>query len=145
VIDHLKKKEGRGWLVGVDYITTNWDNYRFFDAADAVKTNWQIRVGGQIRPKPGANYFSNVVYRAGFFTGDDYINLNGALPTSGFTFGIGLPIANFNRLTNQFTVLNLGFEYGTRGNNSNSLKENLFRISAGLNFSDLWFTKRRYD
>jgi hypothetical protein len=64
----------------------------------------------------------------------------------GFSFGMGLPMANYNRLSpGQFTVLNLALEYERRGNNENVLKENVFRISVGLNFSDLWFSKRKYE
>ena len=102
-------------------------------------------MGGQVRPRPRDNYFSNVAYRAGFFIGPDYINVGKELPQFGASFGLGLPIANYTRGLGQFTVLNLGFEYSKRGNNNNSLKENLFRLSVGLNFSDLWFTKRKYD
>ena len=106
----------------------------------------QLRVGGQLRPKPAENYFSNVAYRAGFFVGTDYVNVGKELPQFGLTFGLGLPIANYSAISrSQFTVVNLGFEYSKRGKNDNLLKENLFRISAGLNFSDLWFNKRRYD
>ena len=144
VIDHTAEKGG-GWLLGVDYVTSKWDDYRFFTETDAVKSNWQLRVGGQVRPRPRDNYFSNVAYRAGFFIGPDYINVGKELPQFGASFGLGLPIANYTRGLGQFTVLNLGFEYSKRGNNNNSLKENLFRLSVGLNFSDLWFTKRKYD
>ena len=132
-------------MLGVDYVTSKWDDYRFFTETDAVKSNWQLRVGGQVRPRPRDNYFSNVAYRAGFFIGPDYINVGKELPQFGASFGLGLPIANYTRGLGQFTVLNLGFEYSKRGNNNNSLKENLFRLSVGLNFSDLWFTKRKYD
>ncbi len=145
VLEHLEEKAA-SWLIGVDYVSTKWTNYRQFNEPDALKNNWQIRVGGQIRPKPASNYFSNVAYRLGFFVGPDYINVGKELPQSGITFGLALPVANYNRLSpGQFTIVNLGFEYARRGNNDNSLKENQFRISAGLNFSDLWFAKRRYD
>jgi hypothetical protein len=36
-------------------------------------------------------------------------------------------------------------EYAKRGNNSNVIKENLFRISVGFNFTDFWFGKHKYD
>ena len=42
-------------------------------------------------------------------------------------------------------MVNLAFEYGKRGNDDNLLKENLFRISVGFNFTDLWFGKRKYE
>lgn len=145
VIDHIEKR-GNGWLLGVDYTTSQWDNYRFFGERDDVKTNWKLNVGGQIRPVPGRNYWSNVAYRAGFFVGPDYISVGKQLPQFGVTFGMGLPIANYNRLSpGQFTIVNLGLEYSRRGNDDNILRENLFRVSVGLNFSDLWFNKRRYD
>ena len=145
VIDHTENT-GKGWMVGVDFVTTKWDDYLFFNEKDAVQNSSQLRVGGQLRPKPSGNYFSNVAYRAGFFVGKDYINVEKELPQFGLTFGLGLPIANYSVISrNQFTIINLGFEYSKRGKNDNLLKENLFRISAGLNFSDLWFIKRRYD
>ena len=47
--------------------------------------------------------------------------------------------------TNQFTFINLGFEYGKRGNNTNLLRENMFRITVGFTLSDLWFIKKKYN
>jgi hypothetical protein len=145
VIDH-SETNGKGWILGIDYVTGQWKDYRLFNEADPLQNSSQIRVGGQIRSKPASNYFSNVAYRAGFFVGKDHVNVGQELPQLGFTFGLGLPIANYSPLSpGQFTILNLGFEYSKRGKSDNLLKENLFRISAGLNFSDLWFNKRRYD
>jgi hypothetical protein len=46
---------------------------------------------------------------------------------------------------NQSTMVNLAFEYSKRGNNDNLLKENMFRVSLGFNFTDLWFGKKKYD
>jgi hypothetical protein len=145
VIDHTEEK-GSGWLVGVDYVSSKWSDFRFFGEQDAVQNSWQLRVGAQLQAKPASNYLSNLRYRVGFFTGPDYISVGRELPQTGFTFGVGLPIANYNRLSpGQFTILNIGMEYLRRGTNSNVLKEDLFRFSVGLNFSDLWFNKRRYD
>jgi len=145
VVEH-QKPLGSGWLVGVDFVQTQWSDFRFMGAQDAVKDNWQVRLGGQFRGKPGRNYFSNVAYRAGFYTGQDYVTAGGDLPNWGITVGAGLPIANYNRLApGQFSVINLALEYNKRGNNDNIVKENTFRFSLGLNFSDLWFNKRKYD
>ncbi len=145
VVEHLTTKGG-GWLLGVDYVQNKWDDFRFFGTTDAVQNNSQVRVGGQFRPEPGRSYTSNIVYRAGFFTGPDYINAGGELPQFGTSFGLGLPIANYNRLSQgQYSIINVSLEYNKRGNNDNLLKENTFRFSVGLNFSDLWFNKRKYD
>ena len=145
VLEH-KENTGKGWLVGVDYLMSKWSDFRLFNEADAVQDGSQLRVGGQLRPKPSANYFNNVAYRAGFFVGTDYINVGKELPQYGFTFGLGLPVGNYSAISRfQYTIINLGFEYSKRGKTDNLLKENLFRISAGFNLSDLWFNKRRYD
>ncbi len=146
VIEHGRDPLQKSWSLGADFLYNGWDEYRFFGAKDNVKSNWQVRSGGQYRPKPGRNYFSNVAYRAGLSFGPDYITAGGNLPTWSASAGLGLPIANFNASSrNQFSIINLALEYNKRGNNENLLKENLFRVSLGLNFSDLWFTKRKYD
>ena len=134
------------WLVGVDVVQNNWDQYRFYGAPDLVSNNWELRVGAQIRPEPKRNYFSNVAYRGGFFIGRDYIHVGSNLPVAGLTFGMGLPLANYNALARtQASIINLAIEYIKRGNNDNILKENIFRVSVGLSLSDLWFVKRKYE
>lgn len=143
----LDKKQS-DWLVGVDFARNNWDEYRVYGHADpTVRSNWQLRVGGQLRPVPKPNYFSNVAYRAGFFYGPDYIQVdNKKLNTFGASLGLGLPLLNYNRMSpGQATMINLSFEFIKRGNNDNALKENMFRISAGLSLSDFWFVKKKYD
>ena len=144
----FEKKKG-DWLVGVDFVKNNWDEYRNYSSVDpTVRSNWQVRVGGQLRPFPTARYFSNVAYRAGFFVGPDYVHVdNKKLNTWGASLGFGLPLLNFSRTTapNQATLINLSLEYIRRGSNDNLLKENLFRVSFGLSLSDLWFIKRKYD
>ncbi len=137
-----------GWSLGVDFHRTNWADYRYYGQTDMVKDNWQIRIGGELRPVPRAkSYFSNAAYRAGFFTGPDYINVGGKnLPQYGVSAGIGLPLlGQTQQAKNQLLMFNLGFEYIKRGNNSNIIKEDMFRVSLGLSLSDFWFGKRKYD
>lgn len=134
------------WQLGVDVMHSAWSDYRFYGAKDAVASNTQIRVGGSFRPDFSRAYLSAVTYRAGFYAGNDYITAGGKLPVWGASLGLGLPIANYNLAARgQFTIVNLAFEYSKRGNNDNPLKENMFRLSLGLNFSDFWFNKRKYD
>lgn len=134
-----------GWLIGVDFVQQNWDQYRFFGKKDALRNKWEVRVGGQINPIPKRNYLSNISYRFGVFAGPDYVQVGTKLPQFGGTFGLGLPLATSRQAPNQATLINLSFEYIKRGNNDNLLKENLFRISAGFSLSDFWFIKRKYD
>lgn len=140
-------KEG-SWMVGVDFNYTKWADYRFFGQPDSLQNKWEIRVGGELRPSIDAgrkSYFGNVAYRAGFFIGPDYIKVKEKLPMFGASFGLGLPLRNWNRLNNQVSMINLAFEYSKRGNNKNILKENMFRVSVGFSLSDLWFIKRKYE
>lgn len=144
-LDPHNNKYGN-WLFGVDFVRSNWSDYRFFGLADSVQNNWEVRVGGQVRPEPKNNYFSNVAYRAGLVLGQDYIHVVNKLPIWGLSFGMGLPLANYSQLARtQASIINLAFEYTKRGNNTNLLKDNYFRISVGLSLSDLWFIKRKYE
>lgn len=144
-IEKLPTVKTAGWLMGVDFVQTKWNGYRFYNEKDEVKDNWELRIGGQFRPISAKNYFSNVAYRAGFFTGPDYTNVgNKSLNQYGISIGVGLPLANYTRLSGQFTMVNFAIEYIKRGDNSNVVKENLFRVSLGLNLSDLWFGKKKY-
>lgn len=130
----------------MDYSATKWSDYRYFGQQDSVRNNWQLSVGAQFTPKLASGYLTRVAYRFGFYTGPDYIHVRDNLNTFGVSVGLGLPVPNFSNLTrNQFTMVNLAFEYGKRGNNDNLLKENLFRFSIGINLTDLWFVKRQYE
>lgn len=146
VVEKFVTAQEPGWLIGVDYTQSKWSDYRIYGQADpSIKDKWELRAGVQLRPVPKINYFSNVAYRLGAFFGPDYIHVNQKLPVFGATFGMGLPLRNFSRQSEQYTLINLAFEFIKRGNNDNVLKENLFRLSAGFSLSDVWFVKRKYE
>lgn len=145
VFQKNKKNVGSGWMVGADYTTSKWSDYRFFGQSDSVQDSRMVNVGMQWTPRPRGNYFSAVTYRLGLFTGKDYIKVGDDLPVLGASFGMGLPMRPSRMAPNQYSVINLSLEYSKRGNNDNRLKENLFRLSLGLNFTDLWFGKRKYE
>jgi hypothetical protein len=134
------------WLIGADYSAANWSNYQFFGEKDPLQNAWQFKIGGQWTPDMlrGKSYWSRVTYRTGFFVGRDYIKADADLPVLGITAGAAFPIRRGN-YTNQYTVINTGFEIGRRGNDQNKIRENFFRISVGLSLSDIWFQKRKYE
>ncbi len=133
------------WSIGAEYSTSKWEDYRYYNQADSVQNSWAIRLGGQFVPDVnGKNYWAKVVYRFGFYAGPDYIRVGSKLPQYGITAGFGFPVRR-NAYTNQYTVINTSFEYGSRGNKSNAVRESLFRVSVGLTLSDIWFIKRKYD
>jgi hypothetical protein len=134
------------WLIGADYIISGWDDFMVYGQKDSVASNWKIKVGGQFVPNAfGTNYWGRVTYRAGFNYGPDYIRYNKEeLKQYTVSLGFGFPIRPA-RFSNQYTNINLGFEFGRRGSNATALKENIFRMSLGITLSDLWFVKRKYD
>ena len=150
IAEQLPDENRQGWLFGIDYIVNNWDDYRFNGQSDAVRSNWELKVGGQLRPKIKRSYRSLLAYRAGVFFGDDYVYLNNQkLSTWGITAGLSLPIANLKdqaaAYRSQFSIVNISAEYIKRGNSSNPINENQFRLSVGFTLSDRWFSKRKYD
>jgi hypothetical protein len=137
------------WSIGADVVMQQWgSDYSFNGAKDKVINSMVLHVGGQLVPNAlaGKSYWSRVTYRAGFFSGKDYINADGKeLKTFGATFGAGLPIRKWRAYDNQFTLINTALEFGNRGTNINNIKETFFRFSLGLSLSDLWFIKRKYE
>ena len=133
------------WMIGIDYAAEKWSSYRFYEAKDMVQDSWEVRIGGQLAPKLGKTYWSAVSYRAGFTYGKDNVYVNNQnLPKWSVSAGASLPMRR-PAYTNQFSVINILLEYGNRGNSSNPLRENTFRIGVGLSLTDIWFLKRKYD
>lgn len=150
IIEQLPDVRRSGWLFGMDFISADWDSYTYNGQPDAVRSNWVMKVGGQIRPRVKETYKSLLSYRFGGFFGDSYIYLNDTkLPVWGISGGITLPIANLKdatrRFRTQYSVVNISAEYLKRGTDDNPLKESQFRLSIGFTLSDLWFTKRKYE
>jgi hypothetical protein len=110
------------WMLGAEIGIAKWADYRYFK---------------------GDNYWSRVAYRLGASFGPANIQLNKSIPQYTFSFGAGLPVRR-NVYTNQYTMINATFELGFRGNKENDIRENLFRFSLGLNLSDIWFNKPKY-
>lgn len=148
-LERFPTAKSAGWLIGVDYLTNKWSEFRFYGQPDpTVRDRTEVRIGGELRPVPKlGSYWSQVAYRAGFSFGDDYIYaMDKKLGIWTASMGFGLPVNSINRQSpNAATLINLAFEYSKRGNNDNLLKENLFRLSVNFAFTDIWFTKRKYD
>jgi len=137
------------WLFGVDYETTKWEDYRYFDKTDLVQNSWKIRAGTEYFPLKGntsfKKYFSFVKYRFGLYYGADYLKITNTLPEFGFSFGAGFPLKlRKSYYETQNSILNTGFEFGSRGDKKSNIRESTFRISIGLSLSDLWFGRQKY-
>jgi hypothetical protein len=136
------------WSIGLEYTSTQWSTFRYYDVPDKLADSWQMKLGVQFSPDPfaGRDYLSKINYRAGAFFGKDYVNADGnGLKQYGLSVGAGLPIRKWTSFDNQFTVMNIAFQLGKRGTTVNTITENYMQVSLGISLSDLWFVKRKYD
>lgn len=134
-------------FLGIEYESSQWSQFRYFGELDKLQNNWQVKIGGKFLPNAvSTNYWNRVTYRAGFYFGKDAINADGnGLSVYAFSIGTGFLVGKHRSYDNQWTNINTTFEFGKRGNNNNNITENFFRFSVGLNLSDKWFGKRKYD
>lgn len=147
ITDHLGNKFEKS-LLAVEYATTKWADYRFLDQPDKLINSWQFKIGGQLTPNPLSikSYWNRVSYRAGIYYGKEAVSTEGnGLAISALTLGAGFPIRKWSVYDNQYTIINTTIEIGKRGNKNDNITENFFRLSLGLNLSDIWFRKRKYE
>lgn len=140
--------ENAHFLAGADFETTKWDDYQFFGQKDFVTNSWNARFGVQYNPASigSTGYFSFVKYRAGFSVGRDYIHVDNKLPVYTISAGGAFPLRiKRSYFDNQFSIMNLTFEYGSRGNKQNNITESMYKISLGFSLSDIWFVRRKYE
>jgi hypothetical protein len=135
-------------MFALEYENTAWSTYRFFGQPDKLVNSEKFKAAVQFTPNPLSikSYWNRVTYRVGFYTGKEAVNADGkTLPVVALTLGTGLPVRKWRSFDNQYTIINTAFEIGKRGNKNNNITESFFRFSVGLNLSDIWFIKRRYD
>lgn len=137
---------GDKWKAGLDYIRSDWSQFRSFDQPDSFATSSTIRLGGEFTPDVNDkfNIWKRVTYRAGAYTRNEPLKLNGVqLKSQAVTVGVGYPIVRTLRSIGQ---VNAAFELGKRGTlEADLVQENYSRFSIGVTLNDRWFMKRRYD
>lgn len=135
------------WQVGTELVwqeNSKMTN-RIYDAGSlgTFENSTKYIFGGYYIPKYNSftNYFSRVVYRAGFnFQNTGLVMKGKSIKDQAVTVGLGLP------LSGSFSSINLGFEFGKKGSHLNGLvQESYTNFSIGLSFNDRWFVKRKYD
>lgn len=127
-------------MVGVDVELLQWQGAQEENAE--LKNTLNVAVGAQITPdyKDVNNYFKRVDYRFGIsYSQLPYIVNQSEINEIGINFGVSFPTKNFSSVDG-------GFEFGSRGSTDNNLlRENFAQITFGLTINDRWFIKRRYD
>ena len=131
------------WKIMIDYRNNNWKEYKLFGINDDLENSTRLSLGFEYVPdKKSINkYYKMIRYRFGLYNSETYLNLrNQQLDEKVVSFGVGLPLKRSGSL------LNLSAELGQMGTTNNGLiKESFARFKIGFIFSDIWFTKRKYD
>jgi hypothetical protein len=130
------------WLVGIDFLWQNWENYEYYGQSDSLLNRWTVAAGGEYIPDPRSttSYFQRISYRLGFHYGKTPINLkNHHLDEVGITFGLGLPMKKSR------STVNLSASVGRKGTVEDGLiQENFIRFTVGVNIFENWFIKSKY-
>jgi hypothetical protein len=139
------------WYAGVDYSFQNALSIEnsIYDNSILQYNNYnKLAIGGFYTPKYNSiiSYWNRITYRAGVKfentgimldldkDGMDYVPIK----DFGISFGVGFPVGK------QVSNLNVGFEYGKRGNTNGSIvQENYFNFRMSLSLNDKWFEKQQ--
>ncbi|WP_139956299.1 hypothetical protein [Flavicella sediminum] len=103
----------------------------------------RLSLGGYYIPKFNSltSYFSRVTYRAGVKYENLGMQVDGTqIKDFGMSFGVGLPMGK------GLSDLNVGFEYGKKGELTTSLiEEKYFNLKLSFSLGDKWFRQRKID
>jgi len=146
--------QDKKWLLGAQYTAINSGNFQndFIQLNNVSYENGsRLSVGGYFIPNYSSitNYWKRMAFRAGFRQEKSGIMINNtSLEETGISFGVSLPLGGYYSAANVagYSSLNIGFELGKRGVNTNGLiEENYWSIRVGASLNDLWFIKRKYN
>lgn len=131
------------YLVGVDFLTQPWEDYQSFSGGnDGMRNSYEISVGGQLIPDITSvnSYLARMAYRLGLFYRNTPFAVDDQQITDfGVNLGFSLPMSNFSST-------NISLEVGRRGSVDDGLiREDYFKVSAGITFNDRWFRRRKFD
>lgn len=139
------------WMIGADATFQQWSKFVQSDIQDTLKNAMKFSVGGELTPKFNSqNFWNRVTYRTGFRYTQTQLNLkNTPINEIAFTFGLGIPIRKDNvtaAFFNYLSRVNCSVELGKRGTTDNNLlKEEYVRFNIGVNITEQWFIKKKYD
>lgn len=134
------------WMVGVDYVRTDWSKVdNNLGRSTVLPVSQQISIGAEYTPdfESISNYFKRVTYRIGVSqtsTPYDFAGNGLYAKDQSLSLGLALPLRNF------LNYVNVSYQIGKRGTLAdNSLEEQYHRVVIGLTLGDIWFRKLKID
>jgi long-subunit fatty acid transport protein len=139
----ITKQIGKQVILSGDMLMQQWSD---FIPGNIGKTNYtnsyRYGLGAEILPalKSDKSFWESLTYRMGVFYDNTYFTINGEkINRYGFGVGFGFPIGNSNSF-------DLGISVSMRGKDGNGLiQEKYLKLTAGLNFGELWFLRPKDD
>ncbi|MBK7959442.1 MAG: hypothetical protein IPK03_15965 [Bacteroidetes bacterium] len=132
---------------GADFKLTNWSAMQYNAPDSGFYNNWKIHAGIEYKPiaREGVNaknYFKRIIYRAGFSIGKSeqrisYGGINEVMINGNLSFPA--------QAAKIISYLNLGFDFGARGFDSDTYSETYWRINIGFTITDKWFLRPKFD
>ncbi len=131
------------YLVGVDFVTQPWEDYQSFSGGnDGMRNSYELSVGGQLIPDITSvnSYLARMAYRLGFFyRNTPFAVENRQITDFGLNLGFSLPMSNLSST-------NISLEVGRQGTvDAGLIREDYFKVSAGITFNDRWFIRRKFN
>ncbi len=146
------------YMVGLDVSVQNWANFATSyendlqlpaNKSNMLQNSMSISLGGELIPDASSvnSYLKRVAYRLGLkYQRTPYLAMIDPSQTSntqikdiGVSVGFSLPL-------NNLSSLNLALEAGKRGNTDNGMiRQNYYKLTLGVSFSDRWFVRRQYE
>ncbi len=126
-------------LIAADYYRQFWSQ-AILDGlpVSSLRDSYRLGIGVERLPSHDrfASFGQQIAYRAGAYLFATYYEPNGQpINEWGVTLGAGIPFSGETRV-------NFAFEYARRGTlDTGLIKDTIFRFSASLNVSALWFVQ----
>ena len=135
----LAYQAGPQYLVTADYYAQPWSTADFYGVSPQnLRNSFRIGFGGERIPNPNTSspWLDRLAYRLGMYYNATYYRVKGqSINEWALTGGLGIPLGGES-------MLNVAVEYGSRGTQeSNLVKDRIFRVSASLSISELWFVR----
>ncbi|MBN1633830.1 MAG: hypothetical protein JW917_06670 [Ignavibacteria bacterium] len=137
----IMNRFGKRFIVSADALFQDWSKYKVGNNIQPnLQNSFRAGIGLEITPSSSKyeelGFWDNKYYRLGFFYEKTKYFINGeSINGLGASLGIGIPIT-------RFTSIDIALSYITRGKTGNGLlKEDMLRITAGINFGELWFLR----
>lgn len=120
-----------------DFYTQDWSKTEMLrETPGTLKNNQRFSLGAELIPlsETKISYLERVGLRIGFYYNQTYYQIkNEKINEIGITAGTDFPIFGETRFA-------VAFDYSTRGTTSLQ-KDNIYRVSFGINGAELWFLR----